>query len=87
MKSCKNQPNASISIMSGRSDLCLPAGIVLAACLHTMQPSCVSSSVFFFPPALGGMCTSQTGMAEKYISLVCVCVSMPQRSEMKSGRK
>lgn len=41
MKSCTNEPNASISIMSGRSDLCLPAGVMLAACLHTMPQSCV----------------------------------------------
>lgn len=46
VKSCKNQPNASISIMSGRSDLCLPAGIALAGCLHTMPRSRVP------PPSL-----------------------------------
>lgn len=33
VKSCKNQSNATISIMSGRLDLCLPAGVVLAVFL------------------------------------------------------
>lgn len=39
VKSCKNQPKASISIMSGCLDLCMPASMVLIPCLLTMPQS------------------------------------------------
>lgn len=76
MKSCKNQPNASISIMSGRSDL-LSACWRSAGCLssHNATELC-SSSVF--PPAWGDACALPRWEAAKK-------AQMPQRSEMWPG--
>lgn len=77
MKSCKNQPNTSISIMSRRSDLCLLVGTVKAACLHTVPQRAVPPLSFLL--LSGGMWTSETGIGYGNSS---VCVWRSQRSEM-----